>query len=499
VDWAAWALAGVGLGVYLVLTLAQWHRQVSPSLDLAIFEQAVKGYASFGPPVVDLKGPGVIQLGDHFSPVLVLLAPFYLLFPSPVTLLVAQCFLVALSVVPVATVARRRLGGWLGICVGVAYALSWGLQTGVDAQFHEYAFAVPMLAFALAAALDQRWRAAALWAAATLTVKEDMGLTVLAFGAVMAVHGWWRQRQGRAGGGAPGWVARRTPGQGAPALGQEAPGPETPRTWRSEFRIGMALTAAGALAMILILGVVIPAFRHGDWFYWEKLGGNGGALGLIVGVLSPPIKLRTLLLVTAVVGGACWFSRWSLVALPTLAWRFASTDPAHWGTTWHYSMILMPVIFLAAVDAWGRWKRSKRVWVRAVPPLMVAVITAFAVVALWWFPLGGLFNPATYRAPTRAAQVSEVLEAIPPGSTVATDRGLVTRLATDYTVYWLGDYASEVQPDYVLIDPASGWRVDPGPVEAYAESVYGGRYEPVGGIGPPNDPWAYRLARRLPG
>ncbi|MDR1189250.1 MAG: DUF2079 domain-containing protein [Bifidobacteriaceae bacterium] len=510
-SWPSLAVATAGLGTYLVLTLARWHRQDAPSLDLAIFEQAVKGYAHFGPPTVDLKGPGVNQLGDHFSPVLALLAPFYRLFPSPVTLLVAQCVLVALSIIPVTNAARRFLGTWQGVCLGAAYALSWGLQNGVDVQFHEYAFAVPMLAFALAAALTGHWRSAAWWAAALLTVKEDLGLTVIAFGSVMAVQGWLRHRRQAAAPTVPDTALASPVAQdsgdraesrhpGSPQMTALKPSESgDPSGPLAECRAGLVLAAIGLAAMVLVFTVIIPALRADGWYYWDKLGASGApGLGLIVGLLDPPVKLGTLLMVSAVVLGVCWFSPWGLVALPTLAWRFASTDPAHWGTAWHYSMILMPVVFLAAVDALRRWRASRRRWVRALVPTATVASLVFALVATASFPLANLFKPATYRAPERADQAEQVLDAIESGASVASDRGLVTRLATTRTVYWLGDYPEQVQPDYVLIDPLSGWQSDPGAAETYAEAIYGGRYEPVSGIGQPGDPSAYRLARRVP-
>jgi uncharacterized membrane protein len=43
--------------------------------------------------------------------------------------------------------AGRALGRGKGLAVGVAYGLSWGLQRAVDFDFHEVAFAVPLLAF----------------------------------------------------------------------------------------------------------------------------------------------------------------------------------------------------------------------------------------------------------------------------------------------------------------------------------------------------------------
>lgn len=58
---------------------------------------------------------------------------------------------------------RAVLGRPRGLAVGIAYGLSWGIQRAVEFDFHEIAFAVPLLAFALEAVLARRWRAALLW------------------------------------------------------------------------------------------------------------------------------------------------------------------------------------------------------------------------------------------------------------------------------------------------------------------------------------------------
>ena len=218
--WPAVALAVVAFAAYLTLSLARWNRWDTPSWDNAIFEQGIRGWAGPGWPIVDIKGHEFNQLGDHFSPIIALVAPFYRVFPSPVTLLVAQCVLVAISVVTLTVLARRRLGAVPGLLVGVAYASSWGVQSAIDVQFHEYAFAAPILAFGLKAALEKRWTPACVWIALLLLVKEDMGLTVAGFGAVL-----WL------------WGERR-------------------RAWQ--------MVATGLGGMALVLGVVIPLFnpRH---------------------------------------------------------------------------------------------------------------------------------------------------------------------------------------------------------------------------------------------
>ena len=71
--------------------------------------------------------------------------------------------------------------------IGAAYGLSWGLQQMIDFDFHEIAFAVPLLACSLSALLRGKVRAAAVWALPLVFVKEDQGFTVAAIGVVIVV------------------------------------------------------------------------------------------------------------------------------------------------------------------------------------------------------------------------------------------------------------------------------------------------------------------------
>lgn len=453
-------LAALCFCLYLALSLARWHRGAVPSWDLAIFEQTVRGWAYHGVPIVDIKGQGTNQLGDHFSPLLALLAPFYRLFPSPVTLLVAQCALVAASVVPIARCARRHLGAWAGAGIGLAYGLSWGLQTGVDAQFHEYALAVPLLACGLAALIDGRDVAALAWMVPLFGVKEDLGLTVATLGVVLAIRG--RRRLG-------------------------------------------ACVAAGALAAsVLVLGVVIPAFNGtGSWDYWTMLGGDEGgqagrSLGQVLGgLLTPSQKCVTLVLVFAITGFVALASPIALLTVPTLAWRFAGDNPYYWGTAWHYSMILMPIVFAALIDGLIRLRRTRAAWprwyARAVPLIVAVLPVAFLLMPAGSplrFPLSDLLEPATYQASYREAEARAVLARIPDGARVATDIGLMARLTGRADVFWIGDRLSP-PPDFVLIDTQAGWGAGaPTDIAQYASTTYApGRYVEV------YDSDGYELAR----
>jgi len=440
VHWPVTLLTFVAFAAYLTLSLARWYRWENPSWDNAIFEQAVAGYARLGAPIVPIKGPDFNQLGDHFSPLLVVLAPFYRLFPSPVTLLVAQCVLVAVSIVPITLVARRLLGAWPGLAVGFAYAFAWGIQSAVDVQFHEYSLAVPILAFGMAAFLTERWRASAIWVVLLLGVKEDLGLTVAAFGVVL-------------------WL-------------------------RGQRRLGAVVAATGTVGFVLVLTVIIPFFNpQGRYDYWGKLSEDGsaassgstvsGLLDTFAGLLTPAVKIETLVMLVVITALVALRSPLALVAVPTLVWRFAGSTVFYWGTTWHYSVILMPILFAAAIDGIVRLRASRFELLRTYARLAPVAMAVVAAVLVTQFPLRDLWSPATYERSDRIASAERAVAAVPAGASVASDRGLIVQLATDREVYWISTDPS-VRPDYVVVDRLSWGGNAPVDVEQYAERAYPG-------------------------
>ncbi|MGH3150476.1 MAG: DUF2079 domain-containing protein, partial [Streptosporangiaceae bacterium] len=150
-DPVIWATALATAGAYCIISLSRLLQLNPSSWDLGIYTEYVKQYAGFHAPIVDIRAPGFNLLGDHFTPILAVLGPFFRVFPSSATLLVAQALLAAVSVFPIAQLARDKLGLGSSRAVAVAYGFSWGLQQLVNFDFHEIAFAVPLLAFSLSA------------------------------------------------------------------------------------------------------------------------------------------------------------------------------------------------------------------------------------------------------------------------------------------------------------------------------------------------------------
>ncbi len=399
-------------GMYSALAIRLHLRVQTAGYDLGIFEQAIRNYAALRPPIAVLKGPGFNLLGDHFHPIIAGLAPFYALFPSPITLLVAQAFLFGLAAAPLVNWARRALGLIPAVIVGLVYGFSFGIASAVGFDFHEIAFAVPLLAFSLSALGQGRFRQAAVWALPLVLVKEDLGVTAVAvIGALIA--------------------------------------------WRGARRLGIVIAAIGVAASTLEVLVFLPMFNStGSYAYWNRIG--SGPSPVTVALTSADVKLTTLLVTFALTGFAALFSPLVLVAVPTFLWRFVSNDFNYWGTYYHYSAVLMPIVVAAMVETLVRWKRRDR---KATNRAAVLVLAASVVVSIALIPghaFSKLFGPALWQPNPQIAAIDAALATIPDGATVSASDNIIPQLTSRATVTLFGlAPLDSVRPQWILVDPNS--------------------------------------------
>jgi uncharacterized membrane protein len=378
--------------------------------DLAIFDQAVRHLAHFQAPISHIKGANFNLFGNHFHPIIVLAVPFYWAYPHAQSLLVAQAAAVALSVWIITSFAQRRIGPRLGTAIGIAYALSWGLQSALAFDFHEVSFGVPIIAAAGSAYLERRWRTAYVCTALLLLVKEDMALTVAALGLYVCV-----QRRVRA---------------------------------------GLLIVASAAAWFALVMWVFIPALNPaGRYSYWSTVQSEPSSL------LLNATQWHTLLLVLLPTLFLALLSPLSVALLPTIAWRFWSDNPSYWGTHFHYSEILMPVVFLAGVDGairLSRWSRNT-----LDPAWTLRLVSAgVLVVALGLLPRFSFWQAthgAFWQSCPRCAAANDVVKQVPNHARVAVDTLLMPELVDRADVYPLRPdlrYANgqSYEVDYVVLD-----------------------------------------------
>jgi len=410
----AWVAAALLTALYATLSVRRHHAMLTTGFDLGIFEQEVRSYAHLSWPTSDLKAPGFPLLGDHFSPIVALLAPVYRLFPSAQTLLVAQAVLLAVGVVPLVRWAGQAVGRSAAVLVAVAYGSAWGIAGAVVFDFHEVAFAVPLVSASVVALGRGRLRQAVLWAAPLVLVKEDLGLTLAAIGLLVL--------------------------------------------WRGERRWGAAAVVGGVVATAVEMLVVLPAVNPAGANAYTGQVGSGGLLTKLTQLLTPETKVLTIVALLAPTVFLAVRSPLLLVVLPTLAWRFTADNPAYWGTGYHYSAVLVPIVLAAFVDGLTRVRRTRVLW-----------LVASAAVVLWSLPGSALLqvtDGALWRDDPHTDEARTVLAMIPDGATVAASNSLAPQLTARTTVSLVGLTPIDVaRPEYVVVDTAQAQQFPVGSAE----------------------------------
>ncbi len=171
------AVAAAACAYFALLGLLQHWNFYTFGWDLGVFDQVIwnTSHGRF----FDYSFRPYSYLGDHFSPVLVLLAPLPWMGFGPSSLIVVQALAFGLAAVPLYAAVRRLAGPAPAWLLTGAYLLSLPVMRAVTFDFHPEAF-VPLLAFTAFWGLTERSTPVFLAASlGLLTVKEDTFILVL--------------------------------------------------------------------------------------------------------------------------------------------------------------------------------------------------------------------------------------------------------------------------------------------------------------------------------
>ena len=421
---AAW-LATVFSIAYGTYGLFRHWRFDSSAYDLGIFHQGLWHLSRFEVPGSTVRGISNL-LGDHFSPILVLLAPLYWLHDGAETLIVAQAVLLAASIVPVWIYAHRRLTRWPALGVAAAYALFWGIQRTAAFDFHEMAFAPLIVALMILALDDRRWGLFWSMAAALALTKEDLIPLIGGFGLLLL--------------------------------------------WRRQVRPGIAAIAASVTAFIAIVGYAIPGMNDIGVFPYESAYGDAvrNPWQIPILLVTPLLKVRTMLLLVAPFLFTPLLSPLVILVAPIALGRFLSFSPNHWGTVFHYWAPVAPILAMAAAEGLVRvreWVTARRD--AAAGARVVRWCVAGSVVASAFLPghqpLLRLVRPAHYRLTDVHHVGHSMVALIPPDAAVVAQYVVVPHLSQRDQLFVLDAAAPDA--DYLIASE----RLDPWPMTSSDE------------------------------
>jgi uncharacterized membrane protein len=442
------------LAFYLYHAFADQAAYLTTGYDLGIFDQAVRAYAHFQAPMVPLKGAGYNIFGDHFHPIIAVLAPLYWIWNDVGMLLIAQAVLTAASIPIVYRFTRRRTSEGMSLVVAAAYGFGWPLQGLIDFDFHEVAFATPLVALAIDA-LDRRDdRKLLLWCGLLLLVREDMGLLVALFGVLVLA-----QRRGR-------------------------------------FRQVVGMGVVGLSIYALTTSLVIPHFADGHGFvYGNQFGSLGPSLSSAVASIvthpwhaanvffTPEVKAQTMAFLILPLALLPLRSPYALLTVPLLAERFFNTRPNLWTGTFHYNALPWLILVMAMVHGAQRLglfeperlatvlRRGLAVVLAATPLVLIFIGDHYRIV-----PVTELRRPYANQPADWEKAANDVVNWLPHNVCVAADNHLVPHLTgRDWTTV---PATRTVDPDFIAIDmfaPDTGGNPPaPKPDDVYGQALVDG-------------------------
>lgn len=403
------------------------HRHFGSGVDLGAYHSVFWNLAHRGTPYNGVER--VHQWSNHLEIGLVWLGIPYRVLATPVWLLGAQTLAVAAAAFPIEAIARRITRDRLiSTLAALAMLLTPQLVLADLADFHAATLCVlPIAILAWGIEVDSP-RAVGLGALAAISLREQMGLLLVAAGVA--------------------WVIRHG---------------------RRRLLAALVLGAGGLAFFFIAVKWLVPAFGSGQSFrymaQYNRLGGT--ADGVLATASREPLTflamafqgdrklfvlelasaaLPLLLLSLRSIRRAAWPL---LLAAPLLAVQLYSDEPAKWSIQSHYGAPLVPLFAAAGVMALALLPPRGDLRTIAAAAWLSLVMMHDARALPSPLDLASAGGAAFSQSP-RFAALRKAIAAVPPQASISAQEDVVPHVASRADVHVFPD--GEASDDYVLLD-----------------------------------------------
>jgi len=403
-----------------------------------------------------------MSLGIHVWPILLLIAPLYLVWSDPRALLILQSVVIALGAWPVYWLARDVLpDAWarsrfpiVPLAFAMVYLCFPALQSANMFDFHPLALVPTLLLLAFYALEQERWRWYALWALLAMACQEDVALMVGMMGLYLIL--------------------------------------------RRQWRAGLATIAVSATWFALAVGVILPYFDTAGASpfasRYQYLGDDPLEMvltivtrpGVVLEAILMPQKLAYLRDLLLPVGFLSLLAPQVLmISLPPVLTNLLSTkDLMHSLEGFHYSVNVVPFVVVSAAYgvAWLVQRSARhRVWRwMALALAAVVLVCSFAYhLGHGYTPIGGRFS---WPEITEHHRLGETMaQQIPADASLTAGRRLHPHASNRPRMYAInhlenGHLVQVDGVDYVWLDVTNSWPLHPNDLKAGIEELLAGDY-----------------------
>lgn len=305
------------------------------ALDLGMFNNALYNYAHLHSAhfTLAIDGTEIPYLGDHFSPITMLYAPFYYLFGS-YTLLIIQIVSILFGGYSIFAYARfKGINKWISLLLMAHFLILWPIFSALSFDFHNNVVAAMLIPWFVLQFEKGNLKQTLIFFVLILMAKENMAL----------------------------WMAFILMGLLLLKKGKSS-------AISNPVAIGLAVFSV--IYFLVVILEIMPAYSKGlgtdQLARYSKV--SGSPADVFSTMILNPVKYFSLLFEDTISADAhgvksmFWFMflisggfaliykpQYLLMILPIIAQKMFSSNPAIWGTGSQYSIEMAPMISLALI------------------------------------------------------------------------------------------------------------------------------------------------------
>ena len=384
-------------------------------LDLAIYVQSFWFYTHFSLPYVTLSPTyGDLVWADHFSPSLMLLTPFYFLWPDPKTLIVLQSFIYTAGAYPVYRFAKEKLQSqMLALALAFSFLTFFGTQNPLTFDFHLGTIAASFLPWILWAMFKKKWKIFVVLCVVASGFKEDMPLYVATLSLYLILS-------------------------------------------RKNWKLGGILLVVSIAYEVLITKYIMPSLVHYAQKTFSVAYFKLDPAYLWALFFDNPAKMHTVFLSFANYLFIPLFSGpFLLLPFAHFFINFSNPEyPGRWDIYLHYRAYLTSIMaFGTILGLVGLAKRWPKVFARSTFKNIIAsllVVTALLFDFFLHLPLNSLAKKQFYYKENWIADNDKIARKIPEDAYLLTTNHLAPQVSYRKHVYYFPQHIDEA--DYIFVD-----------------------------------------------
>lgn len=404
--------------VFSVISVNRYWQYQTFYIDFGIYDDAIWKVAHFQAPIVD-KGPnGRLNLGDHFTPGMYLLAPIYWFTDKQEALFIAQVLTVCLaSWVAYLLVKSRTSNRIVQTALVVSFLGFVGTQNALITEIHELTFAVLPLMLVLWSIEKKNWRNYFIFLFILISFKENLAGVVIGLGLYLLIR------------------------------------------YRKQYLCqAIASIVIGLIWGALTVFVVIPLLNGGVYGYAPSFL-SGQTLTAILGrFFESKVKIETIFYAFSSFGFLPLFdiATWPIIVEHYFERFILSNAPSRNNLGLHYNAILVPIMTLGAVNVITFLQKK----------LPQKVLSLFGVGLIIWIvlysrfiyhgPVSLVYNQAFYEQRKNVVYQDDFVKLFPKTGLVLTQNDLGSRLTHGPDVRLIREDFAYLDPDYVILNLTPG-------------------------------------------